>query len=75
MTNRPYSNCKNPHSHGRVSGENHCRICKKMEEEVKSIVSDFSKERHIFNLGHGVAKETNPDNILEVIKIIRSLEK
>ena len=33
MTNRPYSNCKNPHSHGRVSGENHCRICKKMEEE------------------------------------------
>ena len=46
-----------------------------MEEEVKSIISDFSKERHIFNLGHGVLKETNPDNILELIKIIRSLEK
>ena len=48
---------------------------KKMEEEVKNIISDFSKERHILNLGHGVVKETNPDNILEVIKIIRSLEK
>tara|TARA_R100000781_G_scaffold24066_1_gene17813 strand:- start:2675 stop:2779 length:105 start_codon:yes stop_codon:yes gene_type:complete len=33
MTNRPYSNCKKPHSHGRVIGEAYCRVCKKMEEE------------------------------------------
>jgi len=60
---------------GNLSPETLVEGGKKMEEEVKSIISDFSKERHIFNLGHGVLKETNPDNILELIKIIRSLEK
>jgi len=33
MNIKPYGNCKNPIAHGRVNGESHCRICKKMEEE------------------------------------------
>jgi len=48
---------------------------KEMQEETKKILKDFASVNHIFNLGHGVLKETAPENITELIKIIRNQEK
>ncbi len=48
---------------------------KRMQEETKRILQDFADVNHIFNLGHGVLKETAPENITELIKIIRDQEK
>ena len=48
---------------------------KKMQEEIHKILKDFTGVNHIFNLGHGVLKETAPENITKLIKIIRDQEK
>jgi len=48
---------------------------KKMQKEIHKILKDFTGVNHIFNLGHGVLKETAPENITKLIKIIRDHEK
>jgi len=48
---------------------------KRMQEETKRILKDFAGVNHIFNLGHGVLKETDPENITELIKIVRDHEQ
>jgi uroporphyrinogen decarboxylase len=39
--------------------------------ETKRIVKSFSKGPHIFNLGHGITPEANPDNVQRMIDAIR----
>lgn len=39
--------------------------------ETKRIVKAFSKGPHIFNLGHGITPEANPDNVQRMIDAIR----
>lgn len=40
-------------------------------DETKRIVQAFSKGPHIFNLGHGIAPEANPENVHVMLKAIR----
>ena len=40
--------------------------------ETKRIVKAFSNGPHIFNLGHGITPDANPDNVLRMIEAIRS---
>jgi len=47
----------------------------KMIASIHNIIDVFSSINHIFNLGHGVIKETPIENIDLLIKTIRSREK
>ncbi|WP_127107630.1 uroporphyrinogen decarboxylase [Pararhodobacter zhoushanensis] len=40
--------------------------------ETKRIVKAFSKGPHIFNLGHGITPDADPDNVQRMIDAIRS---
>lgn len=40
-------------------------------EETKQIVRAFSGGPHIFNLGHGITPEADPDNVARMIEAIR----
>jgi uroporphyrinogen decarboxylase len=42
-----------------------------MEAAADSIIGKCSNRPHIFNLGHGVDKQTNPDNVLRLTEYIR----
>ena len=42
-----------------------------VREETLKLVRAIPKDRHIFNLGHGVKQQTNPDILTTVIKTIR----
>jgi len=44
----------------------------KMKQEAKKIYETIG-ENHIFNLGHGIIKETNPDNVKELVNFVRGL--
>ena len=46
-----------------------------MERDIHYILESFSSLKHIFNLGHGVIKETPIENIHKLIKVIRDWEK
>ncbi|WP_417599369.1 uroporphyrinogen decarboxylase [Pararhodobacter oceanensis] len=39
--------------------------------ETKRIVKAFSGGPHIFNLGHGITPDANPDNVLRMLEAIR----
>ena len=39
--------------------------------ETKRIVKAFSGGPHIFNLGHGITPDANPDNVSRMIEAIR----
>lgn len=40
-------------------------------EETRRIVRAFSKGPHIFNLGHGITPDADPDNVARMIEAIR----
>ncbi|MCL7463504.1 uroporphyrinogen decarboxylase [Phaeovulum sp. NW3] len=40
-------------------------------DETRRIVKAFSKGPHIFNLGHGITPDANPDNVALMIETIR----
>ena len=42
-----------------------------LEAEVRRIVSAFSSGPHIFNLGHGIIKETDPDTVADLVSWVR----
>ena len=46
----------------------------KMEKKIKEILFDFSKNKHIFNLSHGVLPTTPVHNVRKTIDIIRNYE-
>ena len=45
-----------------------------MIDEIETIVSDLSQGPHIFNLGHGITPEANPDNVALMIETIRNFK-
>lgn len=47
----------------------------KMLEAAERICDSFSHRPHIFNLGHGIIKETPIDHVLELVELIRSKEE
>ena len=47
----------------------------KMEKKIKDILFDFRKNKHIFNLSHGVLPKTPVQNVLKMIETIRNYKK
>jgi uroporphyrinogen decarboxylase len=41
-------------------------------EETKRVVRAFSKGPHIFNLGHGITPDADPENVQIMIDAVRS---
>ena len=48
---------------------------KTLEGEIKRILAAAKKSPFIFNLGHGVIKETPPEHVAQLAKIIKSHER
>ena len=44
---------------------------KKLENSVKFILDIMKDRRHIFNLGHGILKETPPEHVTHLIQLVR----
>ena len=44
----------------------------RLVSETRRIVKAFSKGPHIFNLGHGITPEANPDNVTLLMETIRA---
>ena len=45
-----------------------------VKNEVTKLLKTFDKKRYIFNLGHGVLPDTNPDMVKYLVDIVRSLD-
>jgi uroporphyrinogen decarboxylase len=45
-----------------------------MEKATMDILNKFSNKPHIFNLGHGIIKETPPENVQRLCEIIRNFK-
>ena len=43
-----------------------------LEKEIKRICNQFRNRPFIFNLGHGILKETPPENVAKAISLVRS---
>jgi len=43
-----------------------------MIDQAKKIIETLGDQPFIFNLGHGVIKETNPDHVQQLIEVIRA---
>lgn len=48
---------------------------KEMEQEVLRILNITKNQPFIFNLGHGVIKETPPEHVADLARIIRSFQR
>ena len=46
----------------------------KLEKKIKDILFDFSKNKHIFNLSHGVLPKTPVQNVTKTIETVRNYE-
>jgi uroporphyrinogen decarboxylase len=42
-----------------------------LDREVRRVVSAFAGGPHIFNLGHGITPDANPDNVARMISVVR----
>ena len=42
-----------------------------MDAEIRRIVAAFGKGPHIFNLGHGITPDANPDHVARMIEVVR----
>ena len=42
-------------------------------DETRAIVQAFSKGPHIFNLGHGITPDADPENVARMIETVRSI--
>jgi uroporphyrinogen decarboxylase len=42
-----------------------------LDEATRRVVRAFAKGPHIFNLGHGITPEANPDNVARMIAVVR----
>ena len=43
----------------------------RMVTETQRIISALANKAHIFNLGHGIHKDTPPDHVAELVKVVR----
>lgn len=48
---------------------------KLMVEEAEKICRELGQHPFIFNLGHGVIKETNPDNVALLVETVKNFKK
>ena len=47
-----------------------------MRREARQIVKESKGHRgHIFSLGHGVLRETDPENLREIVKMVHKATK
>jgi uroporphyrinogen decarboxylase len=46
-----------------------------VRRETLKLVSGIPRKRHIFNLGHGIKQQTNPDILTSVIKTVRDFDR
>lgn len=44
---------------------------KEMKEAIEKIITQMKGRAFIFNLGHGIDKDTPPENVAELVKIVR----
>ena len=44
---------------------------KALEEEAQRIVAELSGGAHIFNLGHGITPDADPDNVHRLLEAVR----
>lgn len=42
-----------------------------LDREVRRVVSAFAGGPHIFNLGHGITPDANPENVARMISVVR----
>ena len=42
-----------------------------MEREIHRILESLGSGPFIFNLGHGIIKETSPDNVAQLVEVVR----
>ena len=42
-----------------------------MDEAIRHVVRAFSKGPHIFNLGHGITPDADPENVARMIAVVR----
>jgi len=42
-----------------------------MDAEIRRIVGAFSKGPHIFNLGHGITPDADPENVARMVAVVR----
>jgi len=42
-----------------------------MEREIHRILKSLGSGPFIFNLGHGIIKETSPDNVARLVEVVR----
>lgn len=51
-------------------------LCDKdvVRKQTRNLVSTISRDRHIFNLGHGIKQQTDPDILTTVIETIRDYD-
>ncbi len=45
-----------------------------MLNATRLILNDLPMERHVFNLGHGIRKETPPEHVAELVSFIRAYD-
>ena len=45
---------------------------KLMEKKIYFYLNKFKSRNYIFNLGHGVPKETSPKTVHKLVKVVRS---
>ena len=43
----------------------------RLKQRVEMIIEAFASGPHIFNLGHGIVPETSPDNVEQLLRIVR----
>jgi len=46
-----------------------------VRKHTLDLVSSISRDRHIFNLGHGIKPQTDPDILATVVKVIRDFDE
>ncbi|MBC7157316.1 MAG: uroporphyrinogen decarboxylase [Rhodobacteraceae bacterium] len=42
-----------------------------LEDAARAVVRDFAGGPHVFNLGHGITPEADPDNVARLVEVVR----
>lgn len=47
----------------------------RLEAEARQVLEDGIGGPHVFNLGHGVMQQTDPDRVMALVEVVRSFER
>ena len=50
------------------------RSVEDLKDEISKIIDCFSDRPHIFNLGHGVLPQTNPDMVEYLTNLVKNVK-